>query len=99
MRVAGDEERSRMTCGESQQQVILESRKPESFMTREHDREQASGLQPARPPGGRFDGDQAAHQPHHAPGTVAGNAPQQLARHDWGQAYPEVAGSGQDLRE
>ena len=76
MGVAGDEECSRMTCRKSQQQIVLESRQPESFMIEEDAREQASGLEPARPPRGRFDGDQAADQPDHAPGTVPGYAAQ-----------------------
>ncbi|TMB48290.1 MAG: hypothetical protein E6J56_25330, partial [Deltaproteobacteria bacterium] len=37
-----------MTCRKSQQQIVLESRQPESFMIEEDAREQASGLAPAR---------------------------------------------------
>lgn len=74
MRVAGDEERSGVTRGQREEEVVLHSRQPENLVVRKDAREQAPSFKPARPSGGRLEGDQAAHQSHHAPRTATGDA-------------------------
>src|SRR5438093_12741517 len=47
MRVAGDEERPRVTRGEREQQIVLQTCQADGLVVREYAWEQASGFEPA----------------------------------------------------
>src|SRR5262249_2026798 len=93
MRIAGEEQRPSMPCGEREQDGVLQARETDCLVVPEHLGEQAARVDPAASPRGRFDRDQSPHELVDTGDCRTGGTAQELAGHHGREPHRSAADS------